>query len=117
MTPDTVAQRCKRHYQKHKEERNAQKRAYNLRTKEQRRAKRLVKETERRGMLDYMKRAYGCVNCGIKTGRLDYDHVRGEKLFNLSNSHFRPWSAVLAEIAKCEVRCVGCHTSRHERLR
>jgi hypothetical protein len=66
-----------------------------------------------RGMLDYMKRAYGCVDCGTKTGRLDYDHVRGEKLFEIGENLDQTWDRILAEIAKCEVRCPSCHAERH----
>ncbi len=51
------------------------------------------------------------VDCGNTDIRcLEFDHVRGNKSANitrmLSNA---PWSAIEAEIAKCEVRCANCH--------
>lgn len=50
---------------------------------------------------------------------MEFDHVRGNKLFNLGhwekvrlNGRDRK-QAVLDEIAKCEVRCPTCHRLRH----
>jgi hypothetical protein len=48
---------------------------------------------------------------------MQFDHVRGEKLFNVS--YFRSKAKIdflLAEIAKCDVVCANCHAIRtHER--
>jgi hypothetical protein len=44
---------------------------------------------------------------------LTFDHVRGEKLHNVStmlNSH--NWVEIEKEIEKCEVRCANCHLRR-----
>ncbi len=43
---------------------------------------------------------------------MDYDHVRGEKLFNLSVSSRMTVVAVEEEIAKCDVVCANCHRER-----
>lgn len=56
-----------------------------------------------------------CVDCGIADAVvLEFDHVRGRKVGNLSemvcNGH--PWKRVLAELAKCDVRCANCHRRR-----
>ena len=56
--------------------------------------------------------SHPCVDCGERDPIvLEFDHVRGEKLGDVSaivNSG-RPLRTVEAEIAKCEVRCANCH--------
>lgn len=54
----------------------------------------------------------GCVDCGFTDIRaLQFDHVRGTKLGNISRMIRQGTSeAVLrTEIAKCDVRCANCH--------
>lgn len=54
----------------------------------------------------------GCVDCGFTDIRaLQFDHVRGKKLGNISKMIRQGTSDALlrAEIAKCEVRCANCH--------
>ena len=45
---------------------------------------------------------------------LDFDHVRGKKLFNISHAPTMACSPkrLLLEIAKCEVVCASCHRVR-----
>lgn len=53
-----------------------------------------------------------CVDCGESDPVvLDFDHVRGKKLSNVSDLTKRPASikALQAEIDKCDVRCANCH--------
>lgn len=60
---------------------------------------------------EYLKACY-CVDCFITDPRvLTFDHVRGEKLGNISDMVKRPCSlqTIFAEIAKCEIRCFNCH--------
>jgi len=57
-----------------------------------------------------------CVDCGEADLRcLDFDHREpADKLSNVSAlvwTHAR-WERVLAEIAKCDVRCANCHRKR-----
>lgn len=55
-----------------------------------------------------------CVDCGFTDVRcLDFDHVRGEKLFTIGKSFTFKWERILSEIGKCEVRCANCHRIRH----
>lgn len=60
-----------------------------------------------------IKLAAGCVDCGYKDHpeALDFDHLpEFIKSANISNLiHRGPWSAIEAEISKCEVRCANCH--------
>lgn len=57
-----------------------------------------------------------CADCGREYPHyvMDLDHVRGEKLFNLSAAikGNRSRAAILAEIAKCDVVCANCHRER-----
>lgn len=69
-----------------------------------------------RQVIDHAK-GIPCSDCGIKfeiTEVMDFDHVRGEKLFNISSRRNSGISVLklLAEIAKCDVVCSNCHRIR-----
>lgn len=53
----------------------------------------------------------GCIDCGYNKhpAALDFDHVDGEKLFEVSKTMGRSFAKMTAEIAKCVVRCSNCH--------
>lgn len=56
-----------------------------------------------------------CADCGHKfpTECMDFDHVRGEKKFNVCQEGI--WCGVeklLEEIAKCDIVCANCHRIR-----
>ena len=56
-----------------------------------------------------------CADCGESRNpeAMDFDHVRGRKKGNVSQLLGTvPFHEVLAEIAKCEVVCAGCHRER-----
>lgn len=73
-----------------------------------------AKNAERRDLIDALKRREGCADCGTADGLLHYDHRPGEeKLFNVADGKRYAWDVVLAEIAKCDVRCAPCHARRH----
>ena len=55
-----------------------------------------------------------CMDCG---GRfppecMDFDHIRGEKLFSVSTSVTRERKSLIEEIAKCDIICANCHRIR-----
>ena len=56
-----------------------------------------------------------CVDCGGMFGywQMDFDHLR-DKNFNIATAAGAglSWSAIEAEIAKCEVVCANCHRTR-----
>lgn len=55
---------------------------------------------------------HSCVDCNEKDPVvLEFDHVRGVKLFSISSGIRRGKSIsdLTKEIAKCEVRCANCH--------
>lgn len=70
----------------------------------------------RRALLDDIKLTSGCIDCGYRQhpAALEFDHRdRSEKSFTIARFyHSVPWATVLAEIAKCDVRCANCHRVR-----
>lgn len=59
-----------------------------------------------------------CADCGETDPLvLHFDHTRGVKLAEVSSlySSGSSWVRILAEIAKCDVRCAVCHCKRHAR--
>ncbi len=68
-------------------------------------------DENKRKLYTYLS-SHPCVDCGQTDIRcLEFDHVRGNKTTTISDLIQRaaPWSAIEAEIAKCEVRCANCH--------
>jgi len=62
--------------------------------------------------------AHPCVDCGATDARiLDFDHRDPATKTETINVLARrgDWDAVLAEIAKCDVRCANCHRRRTAR--
>jgi hypothetical protein len=55
-----------------------------------------------------------CLDCGISYPYyvMDFDHVRGEKLFNIGASSHFGYNKILIEIAKCDIVCANCHRIR-----
>jgi hypothetical protein len=85
-------------------------------------ARALLRSRERQAKIrDYInveKTGRGCIDCGYNEhpAALDFDHVRGEKLLNVSAA--KSIAQAKAEIEKCEVRCANCHRLRTwERLK
>lgn len=60
-----------------------------------------------------------CCDCGVRYPPwvMDFDHVRGVKLFNIAAAKlYQVGQALLDEIAKCDVVCANCHRERsHQR--
>ena len=60
-----------------------------------------------------------CVDCGHKYPAcvMDFDHVRGKKLFQISQAINVPWDKLLKEMQKCELVCANCHRIREQNKR
>lgn len=78
----------------------------------QARSRRMAVETA--AMLAGVKVGCGCRDCGYRAdaAALDFDHVRGEKLFELARAGTRSRSSIEIEITKCDVVCANCHRVR-----
>lgn len=74
-------------------------------------ARRVLKIKDHRKRLAEIKLERGCIDCGYREHHeaLQFDHVRGQKKFNLSRARDYSWPVVMEELAKCEVRCANCH--------
>lgn len=68
--------------------------------------------------VDQLKAA-PCSDCGntFPPAAMDFDHVRGVKLANISEMLRSPRAALDAEIAKCELVCATCHRLRGDTRR
>lgn len=57
-----------------------------------------------------------CADCEkfYPTHVMDFDHVRGKKLFRLGDSAWKikTKSRIVAEAAKCDIVCANCHRIR-----
>lgn len=70
-------------------------------------------------ILGIVKTTAGCADCGydLHAEALDFDHVSGEKLDNISHMSRRAWNLVWEEIMKCDVVCANCHRIRTKERR
>lgn len=68
------------------------------------------REAGTRAIWDWLE-SHPCVDCGeADPVVLDFDHVRGEKAGIISRmARQSNLAVVMAEVAKCEVRCANCH--------
>jgi len=65
-----------------------------------------------------LKAEQGCCLCGRKDGRLDHHHVDpSTKTYGVSQMANCSVEAIVDEIAKCVVLCVGCHCRWHSDMR
>lgn len=55
-----------------------------------------------------------CTDCGNKFhfAAMEFDHVRGQKFFNLAAPAGWTYEEILEEIMKCDVVCANCHRVR-----
>lgn len=78
-----------------------------------------VQVENRRKLFEYL-RTHPCVDCGKPNPIfLQFDHIRGKKKESVPRmaTIAHAWKTIMAEIQKCEVRCVECHILKtaHER--
>jgi CRISPR/Cas system-associated protein Cas10 (large subunit of type III CRISPR-Cas system) len=73
-----------------------------------------IKERNRKYIYDLLIKSK-CIDCGFTDPRaLEFDHVRGEKIMELSKmvANGSSLSRIQKEIDKCEIRCANCHRIR-----
>ena len=91
----------KRHYEANKDKIKA--RSY---------ARNKTQRLRNREFIRCIKEISKCIDCGENNPVvLDFDHVKGEKLMNISDMSSRGYSfkSIEKEMEKCEVRCANCH--------
>jgi hypothetical protein len=68
---------------------------------------------ERYAEVDRLK-SVPCTDCGCTFHycQMDFDHVRGEKVTEVSQATGLSLEQLLAEVAKCDVVCANCHRIR-----
>lgn len=69
--------------------------------------------------LNTIKLGRGCLDCGYNKhhSALEFDHVRGAKLDNISKLLGANIVLLAREVAKCDVVCANCHRIRTEQRR
>lgn len=88
-------------------------------TVERREAVRAKRTRDRRKALvveEFQRRGSRCNRCGAKLvlGKHQWHHeVPEEKLFPISKAWRYTAEKITAELAKCELLCMGCHRSEH----
>ena len=80
-------------------------------------AKALKSNTKRRVLVRakiHELKAVPCADCGLRYPPyvMQFDHVRGQKCFNVGEAITLNMAALLAEAAKCEIVCSNCHAER-----
>jgi hypothetical protein len=71
-----------------------------------------------KGSINQLKESTPCKDCGKFYPHyvMDFDHIEGEKVFNLSKAHAYSKEEIELELAKCEIVCSNCHRERtHKR--
>lgn len=85
--------------------------------KEVKKSKRKILSEARKFILDYLS-SHPCVDCGESDlVILEFDHVRGKKIYNVTAMVSSGYSRELieTEISKCDIRCCNCHRRRTSR--
>ena len=91
----------KRHYEANKEKIKARTRVRNKSQKK-----------KNKNFVRWVKSRSCCVDRGGgRTINIDFDHVVGEKIMNISDMSRTSYSRekIMEEMDKCEVRCSNCH--------
>jgi hypothetical protein len=72
------------------------------------------KRAEGKAFIDSVKESNPCKDCNkfFSASCVDFDHVKGEKRFNLSLMRNYSIEAIKTEISKCDLVCANCHRIR-----
>lgn len=84
------------------------------RWKEQETARRRRRAADNRQYIRELKLAGKCIDCGFSEHpyALEFDHVEGPKLFDISRLSRKTRATLERELAKCVLRCANCHRMR-----
>lgn len=69
---------------------------------------------ENQAFLKELKESQPCMDCGREYPYyvMQFDHVRGQKLFNVAEMKAESRERVLKEVSKCGIVCANCHAVR-----
>ena len=118
--PDKAKATNKRNYLAHHDQRLTDAAVYREKNHDIIRAKVRTMNQQKRDIVLERKKDAPCADCGLcfPPEAMDFDHVRGEKKFNIATAVRQPVSieAFLLELEKCELVCACCHRVRtHQR--
>ncbi len=78
-----------------------------------------VKQTQRkvtdvRKQIIWEAKNRPCADCGgwFNRWQMQFDHIKGNKRFNIGGSYTRSIKDLVTEINKCEIVCANCHADR-----
>lgn len=97
-----------------KECKNKYHREWRAKNKELSRAYTYKYRQTKRDIVDNYKTDKGCSDCGYNEYPyvLSFDHIKGEKSFDISRMMNMSLDKIMTEIEKCEVVCHNCHAIR-----
>lgn len=106
--PQSQCKKCQREYSKLHYEKN--KDLHNGR----RAARRKVELASTREAIRTIKESSPCTDCDeyYPYYVMQFDHVNGDKEFNIANALRKGLKAILKEIEKCDLVCANCHAER-----
>ena len=86
---------------------------YNEKNREKNLEYALNRQADRQEFLNNIKNV-PCMDCGNEFPPccMDFDHVRGEKLGNISVMKSYSIEKILEEVSRCEIVCSNCHRIR-----
>lgn len=118
-------ERARRYRERHRETVNARAKDRYYQDLAKSRAESVANQRKRRERIRALvleAKGRPCIDCGIHYPPIvmEFDHVRGEKLFDIGTTSggsagYHTIAEIEAEIAKCDVRCANCHRLRHYR--
>ncbi len=86
--------------------------AYRSRNRERLAVKSLKARHESRDRA-FLELGNECMDCGETDPRtFEFDHMRGEKVCNVSRLFGKAWHRLKAELVKCDLVCANCHAIR-----
>lgn len=108
----------RQYYRKHRKRLKKQRRAYYQKNRKQL-LKLMCACSKKRRLkikifLQRLKESTPCADCKkfFPFMCMDFDHIRGNKLGDVSDFRNKTMKSLMREIAKCEIVCANCHRVR-----
>jgi hypothetical protein len=110
--PEVCRAKYRRWYQRNRELNNERVKEWKQANPEKTRATLRRIQVKRRAFIDQIKADAKCMDCG---GPVEHFHHRDPTTKRLAVGSMTRYSeeSILAEVAKCDLLCGGCHRKRH----